>query len=199
MNIRTHSGNIARRARLDRISWLHMHGWRGALCSALVVLVLVSCSQGDARDERKFEAQEAQRTEQVPQAQQTELAQTFFRPTGTPAATFTPIALLSELVIATSLDSSGGPANDVSAVSAGGGSVFVAARLSSLSGGETITLQWLDANGQVLASVDQQASPTSGPQWYTSSWNLSGVAPGVYAGAVRVNGELLNSIVFTVG
>jgi hypothetical protein len=174
-------------------------GWRGAFCSALVVLLVVSCSQGDSREERKFEAREAERTQQVPLAQQTELAQTFLQPTGTPMATFTPIALLSEIVIATSLDASGGPANDVEAVPAGSQSVIVAARLSNLSGGETITFQWLDENGTVLASEDQQATPSGGPQWYTSSWNLSGVSSGTYAGAVRVNGEMLNSIVFTVG
>ena len=167
------------------------------MCSALVVLLLVSCSQGDSREERKFEAQEAEKTQQVPLAQQTELAQTFKQPTGTPVATFTPIALLSEIVIATSLDSSGGPANDVESVSPGS-TAIVAARLANLSGGETITFQWLNEDGTVLASEDQQANPSSGPQWYTSSWNVSGVPSGNYAGAVRVNGQLLNSIMFSV-
>ena len=169
------------------------------LCSALVVLLVASCSQGNAKDERKFEAQEAEKTQQVPLAQQTELAQTFLQPTGTPVATFTPIALLSEIVIATSLDSSGGPANDVESVPVGSPSVIVAARLSNLGGGETITFEWLNEDGTVLASEDQPANPSAGPQWYSSSWNLGGVAAGTYAGAVRVNGELLNSIVFTVG
>jgi hypothetical protein len=50
----------------------------------------------------------------------------------------------------------------------------------------------------VLWAEDQQANPSSGPQWYTSGWNLGGVSPGTYAGAVRVNGELMNSIVFSV-
>src|SRR5262245_31695155 len=105
-SIRTRSGNTGRRAELDhgdgrgrgrtrrfatttRSGWFHLHGWRGATCSALVVLLLVSCSTGDARDERKFEAQEAERTQQVPQAQKTELADTFLQPTGTPQATMT--------------------------------------------------------------------------------------------------------------
>lgn len=178
---------------------MHLHGWRGALCSALVVLLLASCSQGNAKDERKFEAREAEKTQQVPLAQQTELAQTFKQPTGTSMATFTPIALLSEIVIATSLDSSGGPANDVESVPVGSPSVIVAARLANLGGGETITFEWLNSDGAVLASEDQQASPSAGPQWYSSSWNLGGVPAGTYAGAVRVNGQLLNSIVFTVG
>ncbi len=201
MSIRTRSGNIARRADRRRDFWLHstMRGWRGVLYSALIVLLVVGCSQGDARDERRFEAREALKTQQVPQAQRTELAQTFFRPTGTPAATFTPIALLSEIVIATSLDGAGGPANDVAAVPRGTQSVILAARLANLVGGETITVQWLDANGAVLASTDQQANPSPGPQWYTASWGLGGVPAGTYAGAVRVNGELLNSIVFTIG
>lgn len=163
-----------------------------------MVLVLVSCSQGNANEERKFEAREAEKTQQVPLAQQTELAQTFKQPTGTPVATFTPIALLSEIVIATSLDSSGGPANDVESVPVGSQSVIVAARLANTGGGETITFEWLNQDGTVLASEDQQAKPSTGPQWYTSSWSLSGIPAGTYAGAVRVNGQLLNSIVFTV-
>lgn len=163
------------------------------------MLLVVGCSQGDARDERKFEAQEAKKTQQVPLAQQTELAQTFFRPTGTPEATSTPIALLSEIVIATALDGSGGPANDMASVPLGTQSVFLAARLANLTGGETITVQWLDANGTVIASADQQANPSTGPQWYTSQWNLGGLPGGIYAGAVRVNDQLLNSIVFTLG
>lgn len=203
MNIRTRSGNTGHRPDTagHGVPALRKwrRGWRGAMCSALVVLLMVSCSQGNSREERKFQAREAEKTQQVPLAQQTELAQTFLQPTGTPMATFTPIALLSEIVIATSLDSSGGPANDVELVPAGSQSVIVAARLANLGGGETVTFQWLDGNGTVLASEDQQATASAGPRWYTSSWNLSGVPPGTYAGAVRVNGELLNSIVFTVG
>lgn len=212
MSIRTRSGNIVRRVDdpvghsvpavrgdvpfLRPKQWLA--GWRGALCSALVVLLLVSCSQGDAKDERKFEMQEAEKTEQVPLAQQTELAQTFLQPTGTPVATFTPIALLSEIVIATGLDSSGGPSNDVESVSAGSGQFYLAGRLANLSGGETITMQLTDADGGVLGSQDVQANPSAGPQWYTSVWSASGVAPGTYAGAVLVNGQMMNSIVFTI-
>ena len=135
----------------------------------------------------------------MPLAQRTELAETFFRPTGTPVVTNTPIALLSELVVTTALDGTGGPANDVRAVPAGSPSVILAARLANLVGGETITVQWLDANGTVIASADQPANPSAGPQWYTSTWNLAGVPPGTYAGAVRVDGQMLNSIVFTVG
>ncbi len=199
MNIRTRSGNTVRPAERGGDSRFHLHGWRGAFCSALVVLLVVSCSQGDARDERQFEAKEAEKTQQVPLAQQTELAKTFFRPTGTPEATSTPIALLSELVVATSLDGSGGPANDVGSVSLGTQSVILAARLAKLTGGETITFEWSNADGAVLASEDQAAQPSAGPQWYTSRWDLGGVPPGVYAGVVRVDGQLLNSIVFSVG
>ncbi|MCO5220213.1 MAG: hypothetical protein M9947_01360 [Thermomicrobiales bacterium] len=175
-----------------------MRGWRGAVCSALVVLLVVSCSTGDARDERKFEAQEAKRTQQVPAVQQTELANTFLQPTGTPMATYTPRALLSELVITTGLDASGAPTNDVSSVSQGQ-SVTLAARLTALTGGETITVQWLDNNGTVLASADQIAEPTSGPRWFTSTWQPAGVPSGIYAAAVRINGDLLDSITFRVG
>jgi len=199
MNTRTHSGNTGRRAERGGNSGWHLHGWRGALCSALVVLLVVSCSQGDAREERRFQAKEAQKTQQVPLAQQTELAKTFFRPTGTPEATSTPIALLSELVVATSLDASGGPANDVGSVPLGTQSVILAARLAQLTGGETITFEWSSADGVLLASADQPAQPSAGPQWYTSRWELGGVPAGVYAGVVRVDGQLLNSIVFRIG
>jgi hypothetical protein len=199
MNIRTRSGNTAPRADLAVPSWLHLHGKRGALCSALAVLLVVSCSQGDARDERQFEAREAEKTQQVPLAQQTELATTFLQPTGTPEATFTPIALLSELVVTTSLDSTGGPANDVESVPASTQSVILAARLANLVIGETITMELQNKDGEVIASGDQPAQASSGPQWYTATCDLSGVSSGTYAGAVRVNGELLNSIVFTVG
>lgn len=198
-NIRTHSGNTGRRADRGGDSRFHLHGWRGALCSALVVLLVVSCSQGDAREERRFQAREAEKTQQVPLAQQTELARTFFRATGTPEATSTPIVLLSELVVATSLDSSGGPANDVGSVPLGTQTVILAARLAKLTGGETITFEWSNADGVVLASADQPAQPSAGPQWYTSRWDLGGIPPGFYAGVVRVDGELLNSIVFTIG
>lgn len=199
MSIRTHSGNTARRPDASSPDSKLLSSWRGVFGSALIVLLLVSCSTGDARDERKFEAQEAKRTEQVPLAQQTALANTFFQPTGTPQATLTPNPLLSELVITTSLDASGGPATDLRTVPLGSQAVILAARLTDLSGDETITVQWLNQDGVVLASEDQQARSSNGPQWYTSAWQLAGVPGGTYAGAVRVNGQLLNSIVFTLG
>lgn len=159
---------------------------------------MVSCSTGDAKDERKFEAQEAEKTQQVPEAQKTQLADTFLQPTGTPIATFTPRPLLSELVITNSLDGSGAPTSDLESVSQGS-QVILAARLTSLQGGETITVEWLNENGDLMASQDQQASPSSGPQWYTSTWQPGGVPSGIYAAAVRVNGDLLNSITFRIG
>ena len=198
MSIRTRSGNIDRRADRRILSRVHLHGWRGAACSALAVLLLVSCSTGDARDERRFEAQEAEKTQQVPEAQKTQLAETFLQPTGTPAPTFTPRALLSELVITNAVDGSGAPTNDLDRVSQGS-QVILAARLTNLLGGEVITFEWLNSDGVLMATTDQEAVPTSGPRWYSSSWQPSGVAPGIYAAAVRVNGELLNSITFRIG
>lgn len=166
--------------------------------SALLVLLIVSCSTGDSRDERRFEAQEAEKTQQVPQAQETQLADTFLQPTGTPDATFTPRALLSELVITNALDSSGAPTNDLDSVSAGS-HVILAARLTNLLGGEIITVEWLNQDGTVMASQDQEAVATNGPRWFTSTWQPGGVPSGTYAAAVRVNGELLNSITFRIG
>ncbi len=177
---------------------MQLNGWRGAIGSALVVLSLVSCSTGDARDERQFEAQEAERTQQVPQAQKTQLAETFLQPTGTPQATYTPRALLSELVITNSVDGSGAPASDLDSVSQGS-QVILAARLTNLLGGEIITVEWLNKDGVVMASQDQEATTTNGPRWFTSSWQPGGVPSGTYAAAVRVIGELLNSITFRIG
>jgi hypothetical protein len=168
------------------------------VCSALVLLLVVSCSTGDARDEREFQAEEAERTQQVPAAQQTELAETFLQPTGTPLATQTPEALLSELVITTSVDASGAPSSDLESVPQGS-PVILAARLTHLLGGETITVEWLNGDGAVLASQEQAATATSGPKWFSSTWQPGGVPSGTYAAAVRVNGELLNSIVFRIG
>jgi hypothetical protein len=162
------------------------------------LLLVVSCSTGDARDERSFATQEAERTQQVPAAQKTELAKTFLQPTGTPVATQTPEALLSELVITTSVDASGAPTSDLDAVPRGS-PVILAARLTNLLGGETITVEWLDGDGAVLASQDQPATATNGPKWFSATWQPGGVAPGTYAAAVRVNGQLLNSIVFRIG
>lgn len=198
MNIRTHSDAIDHPADRSVSCWLQTHGKRGVLGSALVLLLLVSCSQGDVRDERRFQAQEAKRTQQVPEAQQTELANTFMGPTGTPEATHTPIALLSELVISSGVDATGAPVDDLKFAPAGS-QVFLAARLANLVGGEIITTEWLDTNGRVVASSEQQARASSGPQWYTASWTMSGVPGGTWAGAVRVNGQLLDSIVFQTG
>jgi hypothetical protein len=198
MSIRTRSGSTARRAEPSTVSWLHLHGWRGAICSALAVLLLVSCSTGDSRDERRFQAQEAEKTQQVPEAQKTQLAETFLQATGTPQATYTPRALLSELVITNSVDGSGAPTSDLDSVSMSS-QVILAARLTNLLGGEIITFEWLNEDGVVMASQDQAATATSGPRWFTSTWQPGGVAPGTYAAAVRVNGELLNSITFRIG
>ncbi|MEZ4507152.1 MAG: hypothetical protein R2848_15200 [Thermomicrobiales bacterium] len=190
--------STARRADRSAASQWNLHGWRGAIGSALVVLLVVSCSTGDSRDERRFEAQEAEKTQQVPEAQKTQLADTFLRPTGTPAATFTPRALLSELVITNALDGSGAPTNDLESVSSNS-QVILAARLTNLLGGEIITVEWLNEDGAVMASQDQEAPTTTGPRWFTSAWQPGGVPPGTYAAAVRVNGELLNSITFRIG
>lgn len=197
MNTRTRSGNIGHRAKRTIPSWLHLNGWRGVIGSALIVLLLVSCSTGDARDERRFEAEEAERTQLVPQAQKTQLAETFLQPTGTPQPTHTPRALLSELVITNSLDGSGAPTNDLDSVSQGS-QVILAARLTNVMGGEIITVEWLNEDGVVMASQDQEATTTNGPKWFTSIWQPGGVPSGTYAAAVRVNGELLNSITFRI-
>jgi hypothetical protein len=198
MSIKTRSGSTVRRADRPSVSWLHLRGKRGALCSALAVLLLVSCSTGNSTEERWFQAQEAEKTQQVPEVQKTQLAEKFLQPTGTPEPTFTPRALLSELVITNSIDGSGAPTNDLESVSMGS-QVILAARLTNLLGGEIITVEWLNEDGVLMATSDQEAAPTSGPRWYSASWQTSGVAPGTYAAAVRVNGELLNSITFRIG
>ncbi len=198
MNIRTRSGSTGHQADRTLPTWLHLHGWRGALCSALAVLLLVSCSTGDARDERRFEAQEAEKTQQVPEAQKTQLAETFLQPTGTPQPTLTPRALLSELVITNAIDGSGAPTNDLERVTQGS-QVILAARLTNLQAGQIITIEWLDEDGVLMASQDQEAPTTNGPRWFTSTWQPGGVPSGTYAAAVSVNGELLNSITFSIG
>lgn len=198
MSIRTPLGSTDRPADRRRSFDRMMHGWRGALVSALLVLVVAGCSTGSARDERRFQAQEAERTQQVPQAQQTELARTFFQPTGTPVATMTPNARLSDLVITSGLDASGGPVDDRQSVPIGS-TVILAARLTDLTGGETITFEWMNEDGVVLAASEATAQPSGGPQWYSGSWNAGGVGAGIYAGAVRVQGQLLDSIVFRIG
>ena len=80
-----------------------------------------------------------------------------------------------------------------------GSQVILAARLTNLLGGEVITFEWLNEDGTVLASQEQAATATNGPKWFTSTWQPSPVPSGTYAAAVRVNGELLNSITFRIG
>ena len=160
--------------------------------------MLVSCSTGDARDERRFEAQEAEKTQQVPEAQKTQLAETFLQPTGTPAATYTPRALLSELVITNSVDGSGAPTNDLESVSQSS-QVIVAARTDEPAGRRDHHLRMAERGWRRDGIAGPGSDGRTGPKWFTSTWQPGGVTPGTYAAAVRVNGELLNSITFRIG
>jgi hypothetical protein len=161
--------------------------------------LLTSCSSGDVDESRRFQAQEAERTQQVPQTQKTELARLFLKPTGTPLATMTPDALLSDLVITTSIGSNGAPTDRAERVSRSAPSVSVAAHIANLATGEVVSVTWLTEQGEVVRSEEKPASGSAGRQWVSFSLPLAGsVGPGVYAAEIRVNGLLLDSIAFQV-
>ncbi len=170
---------------------------------ALIALVLVvaGCSTGTASDSRRFQAQEAEVTPQLPGAQATHFAQTFGTPDASPLPSVTPRAAISDLVLATSVNGDGSPGNTTQSVQANTNqTIYAVARIANIQPGQVVSALWRTEDKSVVTWVDQTPAPSSAPQWVSFPFQFGGgLARGTYSVAIVIGEELLESISFTVG
>jgi hypothetical protein len=162
------------------------------------VVLLAGCATGSVDDSRRFQAIDAEQTPQMPGAQATQFARTFGTPEASPEPTITPHAVISDLVLASSVSGSGSPGNTISAVQAGSQTVYAVARIAHIQPGQAVAALWRAEDGTVLTSVEQTPPPSSSPQWVSFAFQPAGMARGTYSIAIFVENDLLESIAFQV-
>lgn len=178
---------------------LNTSAWQFLALVALL-LVVAGCSTGTANDSRRFQAQEAERTPQLPGAQATHFAETFGTPESSPLPSITPRAAISELVLATSVSGNGSPGNSIQDVPANTNqTIYAVARIANIQPGQVVSALWRTEDKSVVTWVDQTPSPSSAPQWVAFPFQFGGgLARGTYSVAIVIGDELLESISFTV-
>lgn len=165
----------------------------------LLVGVLAGCSSGTADDSRRFQAQEAEETPQLPGAQQTHFAQTFGTPDASPLPSLTPHAGISDLTLASSVNSDGSPGSTIQSVSAGSNqTTFAVARIANIQPGQVVSAVWRDKDNNPISWVDQTPAPSASPQWIDFGFQFGGAQRGVYSIAIVIGDDLLESISFQI-
>ena len=161
--------------------------------------MLAGCSTGTAEDSRRFQSQEAEKLQQLPDAQATVIAEQFHPDTPTPEPTRTPSAGVSELALTSSISGDGSPGNTMQSVPARSSqTIYAVVRISNIQPGQVVSAVWRTEDGGVIASVDQTPGPSSAPQWVSFPVQLGGsLAPGTYSVAIFIGDELLESLAFT--
>jgi hypothetical protein len=179
---------------------------------ALALAALTACSSGDVDDARRGAAADRSGTPGLAAVQATRVAQQF-KP-ATPATTPDPATdstqaptanpdlpptTLEALVVTLDLGPGNAPREQYASVPADAGTVFADALLHNLRAGQTVTAEWISANGASLGA-SQAEIPADMPQaWVALPLQLGGaVPPGDYAAFISVDGRSLNSIVFRV-
>lgn len=175
---------------------LHRSGYRFGQVLTLVVLlvVLVACGSGNADESQTYEEHEGTRQAQLPIVQATTTARFF---SGTPNAepTSTPIAILADLTLATSVNGDGSPQNEVRRAS--GGNIFVSAKVHNVTEGTVFTAIWGRPDGTEIARTEITADASAGDQWFAFSWDgIGGEPPGSYAVFIYADAMLIGSVAF---
>ena len=160
-------------------------------------MVLAACGTGGAEESQTYEEHEATRVAQMPIVQATTTARFF---SGTPeiVPTPTPIAVLADLALATSVNGDGSPQNEVR--NAGGGTIYVSAKVHNVTKGTVFTAVWGKPDGTEITRTEQTADSSRGDRWFSFSWDgVGGQPPGDYAVFIYADSMLIGSLAFQVG
>ncbi len=164
---------------------------------SLLLVVLAACSTGNAKDSETYEQHEATRKAELPIVQATTTAR-FFSGTPTAGPTTTPIAVLADIALATSVNGDGSPQNEVR--SAGGGTIYASAKVHNVTKGTLFTAIWGKPDGTEIFRSEVTADVSSGDQWFSFAWDGVGGQPsGDYAVFIYADSMLIGSLAFQVG
>jgi hypothetical protein len=186
-----HSGSTGRRAERRKLG--NLSARLAAL--TLLLVVLVACGTGNAEESQTYEQHEATRQAQMPIVQATTTAR-FFAGTPVVVPTPTPIAVLADLALATSVKADGSPQNEVR--SAGGGTIYASAKVHSVTKGTVFTAVWGKPDGTEIARTEVTADASAGDKWFSFSWDgIGGQPSGDYAVFIYADGMLIGSLAFS--
>jgi hypothetical protein len=165
----------------------------------LLCTLLVSCSNGVAREARRDEARDAGLTQQLAAEQATRIVERYFPSTATPSPTQPPIPALGDLAITFGFRPDGTPDGSYDSVPAGVGTAYAAALLTGVAAGQVIQAVVIDAWGNELASPEVAISPGPAEQWVALPIPLPpDLAPGEYGVFVFADDQPLGSLAFGV-
>lgn len=162
---------------------------------SLLLVVLAACSTGNAKDSETYEQHEATRRAELPIVQATTTAR-FFSGTPTAGPTTTPIAVLADLALATSVNGDGSPQNEVR--DAGGGTIYASAKVHNVTKGTVFTAVWGKPDGTEIFRTQVTAESSNGDQWFSFAWDGIGGQPGGdYAVFIYADSMLIGSLAFS--
>jgi hypothetical protein len=195
MNTRTRLVSIGRPptpSRIDRAT-------RSALVLLSVVVLLVGCSSGSARDANQEKARDAGLKDQLAAEQATRIVERYFPPTGTPAPTEPPLPALGALAVTFGFRADGTPDGSYASVPAGAGTAYAAVKLSGLSAGQVIRGVVTDGWGNEITAPESVVSPGPAERWIALPIGLpSELPPGEYGIFVFADDYPLGSLAFGV-
>jgi hypothetical protein len=168
------------------------------LLLAILLVSLVSCASGNAREAEPFATRDAEKTAVMSDAQQTAIIDRFFPTPGKATKEPTPIVVLETLVLTTSLGSNNEPQQEVRGVS-GTGTLYADALCHYLTKGSVATAYWTNKDDTVVYSSEVPIEEDAETRWLAFQWNIDGsLPPGEYVVYIYIDSWMLNSLVFQV-
>lgn len=168
-------------------------------CVIALVMLSTGCASGNMQDVRMDQARDAGLPQQLAAEQATRTVERYFPSTATPSATKAPRPALGDLVITFGFRPDGTPDGSYESVPAGAGTVYAAARLSSLSVGQRVRGVVTDRWGNDVAAPELTVDPGAADRWIALPIGLpADLAPGEYGVFVLVDEQMLGSLAFGV-
>lgn len=165
----------------------------------LFILLFTGCSSGSVQEVRMDQARDAGVPQQLAAEQATRTVERYFPSTATPSATEAPRPALGDLVMTFGFRPDGTPDGSYESVPAGVGTVYAAARLSSLSVGQQVRGIVTDRWGNDVAAPELTVDPGASDRWVALPIGLpADLAPGEYGVFVFVDDQMLGSLAFGV-
>lgn len=170
-----------------------------AFATMIGLIALTGCASGNVNEARRGAAADLEGTPTLAQLQATRVAQQFkpATPVGTPDTR--PMPTIEALVITLGLAPGNAPREQYAAVPADAPTVYADALMHDLRGGQTVTAEWVNASGNLIATSEASVPNDAAQAWVALPMQLAGsVPPGDYAVFVDVDGHLIDSLVFRV-
>jgi hypothetical protein len=114
-----------------------------------------------------------------------------------PVATLTP--QIARMVLTTSVDAAETPAEELTTVPGQAAVIYLAVEVAQLPAGATLTVVWVHGGAEFARNDRLVAEPIREPRWLALSLRPASPLPGgEYAVRLLVNGQVVDSLVFTV-